>query len=391
MQSMHPFLNQIDPEFWRGKRVFVTGPRSFKGSWLCLWLQYLGAQVTGYGNTSSPWPTLFDRARIGDWMTPINGAMGDRPALQQAMLLAQPEIVLHLAEQPPGGDREQTPVDTYTANVMGTVNVLEAVRQTPGVRVLINITSNACYENQGWQWGYRETDPLGSSTPYSSSKACAEIITATYRQNFFNPQTYGDHRVAIATARSSPVMGGGDGATERLVPGILRALMAGEPALVRHPQETRSWQHVLEPLNGYLLLAEHLYREGAEFGEPWNFGPDERHWDTVGAIADHLYHLWGRSKDWQTDTSSPEPQPFTPLIATKAHDRLGWRIVLDLKTALRWVVDWTQAYQAGGDGRSLSLNQIRQFMELTHSRPRPRTLADAARDPDMMKRLGFYC
>ena len=268
-------VNGIDADFWRGRRVFLTGHTGFKGGWLALWLQRLGADVTGYALDPPTTPSLFAVARVGAGMRSIINDIRDAETLAQAMREAQPEIVIHMAAQPLVRYSYQAPVETYATNVMGTVHLLEAVRQTDSVRAVVNVTSDKCYENREWVWGYRENEPMGGYDPYSNSKGCAELVTAAYRNSYFNPAQYSQHGVALASARAGNVIGGGDWAEDRLIPDILRAIAAGEAVNIRSPHAIRPWQHVLEPLSGYLLLAQRLIEDGPAHAEGWNFGPSE--------------------------------------------------------------------------------------------------------------------
>jgi CDP-glucose 4,6-dehydratase len=278
----------------------------------------------------------------------------------------QPEIVIHMAAQPLVRRSYQDPVETYTTNVIGTVHLLEAVRQVDSVKAVVDITSDKCYDNREWHWGYRETDSLGGYDPYSSSKACAEAVAASYRSSFFNIDRYSEHGVALATVRAGNVIGGGDWAPDRLVPDILKALLKNESVLIRNPFATRPWQHVLEPLNGYLMLAERLCKDGVNYAEAWNFGPDSVNVETVGWIADRLYDLWDKGLTWQGDPSitHAHENTFLKLDCSKAQVKLGWKPQLDLDDTLRWIVNWTKAYQAGEDMRLVTEEQIQSFMEI---------------------------
>ena len=293
----------IEREFWNGRRVFITGHTGFKGSWLSLWLQGLRAEILGYSLQPPTDPNLFELANVAEKMTSVVGDVRDLSSLQQAMTEFQPEIVIHMAAQPLVRRSYQDPVETYTTNVIGTVHLLEAVRQVDSVKAVVDITSDKCYDNREWHWGYRETDSLGGYDPYSSSKACAEAVAASYRSSFFNIDRYSEHGVALATVRAGNVIGGGDWAPDRLVPDILKALLKNESVLIRNPYATRPWQHVLEPLNGYLMLAERLCKDGVNYAEAWNFGPDSVNVETVGWIADRLYDLWDKGLTWQGDPS----------------------------------------------------------------------------------------
>lgn len=352
----------MDRSFWRGKRVFLTGHTGFKGSWLSLWLQQLGAEVTGYALNPPTTPSLFDVAAVAQGMTSIIGDIRDGEALSAAMSVAPPEIVIHMAAQPLVRYSYANPVETYASNVMGTVHLLEAVRKTASVRAIVNVTSDKCYENKEWVWGYRETEPMGGYDPYSSSKGCAELVTSAYRNSFFNPTSYAKHRVALASARAGNVIGGGDWALDRLIPDVMRAIEAGQPVKIRSPHAIRPWQHVLEPLHGYLLLAQRLYEDGSDFAEGWNFGPHDADAKPVQWIVEQLTRKWGEGASWELD-ASPQPHEayYLKLDCAKAGARLGWHPRWDLPGALDAIVEWHRAYVKQSDMRSLTLRQIETY------------------------------
>jgi CDP-glucose 4,6-dehydratase len=267
---------QFDKQFWKNKRVFLTGHTGFKGSWLSIWLDSLGANVHGYSLKPPTDPSLFNLCSIDRFTNSTIGDIRNRDLLKATLQKAQPEIVFHLAAQPLVRESFKNPVETYETNVMGTVNLLDAVRACPSVKAVVIVTTDKCYENREWHWGYRENDPMGGYDPYSSSKGCAELVTAAYRQSFFNPKDFDNHHIAVASARAGNVIGGGDWALDRLVPDCLKAILDGRKIIVRNPHAIRPWQHVLEPLRGYLLLAQKLFENGPQFAEAWNFGPDDR-------------------------------------------------------------------------------------------------------------------
>ena len=278
----------MSPSFWQGRRVFLTGHTGFKGTWLALWLQQLGAQVTGYALSPATSPNLYGLAQVADGMTSIFGDVRDPSALASALKAAQPEIVIHMAAQALVRYGYQNPVETYATNVMGTVNVLEAVRACPSVRSIVCVTSDKCYDNKEWFWGYRENEALGGYDPYSSSKAAAELVTSAYRDSYLR-----DQGVGVASARAGNVIGGGDWAADRLVPDVLRAFAEGRPALIRNPDAIRPWQHVLEPLSGYLSLAQHLHEKPIEIAGAWNFGPYDADAKSVRKVVEKLAAAWG--------------------------------------------------------------------------------------------------
>ena len=343
--------------FWNDKRVFITGHTGFKGSWLSLWLQLLGAKVYGYALEAPTDPHLFGVARVGEGMAGNTIAdIRDADAFTRAMQAAQPDVVFHLAAQSLVRYSYVAPVETYAVNVMGTVNLLEAVRATPSVRAVVNVTTDKCYENREWDKPYREGEALGGFDPYSSSKACSELVTAAYRRSFLAPA--GIH---LASARAGNVIGGGDWAADRLVPDFLRALDAGQTLTIRSPLATRPWQHVLEPLSGYLILAEKLFTEGQNFAEAWNFGPEEVDARPVQWIVEYLC---GQVVDavWQCDASlQPHEAHILKLDSAKAKAQLGWRPRWNLHTALGMTLAWHQAWKHGSDMAAISVQQIQEY------------------------------
>ncbi len=347
----------MNPEFWRGKRVFLTGHTGFKGGWLALWLQSLGAEVHGYAIQPPTEPNLFTTACVEKGLATSTVAdIRDAGILVQAMQSASPEIVLHLAAQPLVRYSYDNPVETYAVNVMGTINLLEAVRATPEVRAVVNITTDKCYENREWIWAYRENEPLGGYDPYSSSKACSEILTASWRRSYFEKSG-----VAVATARAGNVIGGGDWAPDRLIPDFLQALDRGETLRIRAPEAIRPWQHVLEPLSGYLRLAEYLFTEGAAYAEAWNFGPSDEDARSVRWIVERLVAA-SPGATWECERN---PQPHEAhslkLDSRKARARLGWKPRWRLETALEKTIEWHAVWRQGKEMRDVSLAQIAEF------------------------------
>ena len=348
---------QTNPTFWQGKRVLLTGHTGFKGSWLSLWLQSMGAVIRGVALEAPTEPALFNVAQVADGMDHQIADIRDYEAIQELMTEFQPEIVIHMAAQPLVRLSYQQPIETYATNVMGTVHVLEAARQAGSVRAIVNITTDKCYENREWVWGYREDEPMGGHDPYSNSKGCAELVGSAYRRSFLK-----DAGIAMATARAGNVIGGGDWAADRLVPDILRALEKREPVLVRNPHAIRPWQHVLEPLSGYLLLAERLYEHGQVDAEGWNFGPRDEDARPVQWIVEHLCANWSHGATWSLQPGEhPHEANFLKLDISKARQRLHWTPRWSLETALTRITEWHQAWLAKQDMRALCLQQISQY------------------------------
>ncbi|NGM83669.1 CDP-glucose 4,6-dehydratase [Paenibacillus sp. 7124] len=352
--------------FWKGKKVFLTGHTGFKGSWLSIWLHRLGAEVAGYSEAPPTKPSLYECSNAGRLLTSITGDIRDADRLQKAMQDADPDIVFHLAAQPLVRESYQRPVDTYAVNVLGTVHVLEAVRQNNSqggrIKAVVNVTTDKCYSNKEWFWGYRENDRLGGFDPYSNSKACSELVTASYRDSFFNPSRYEEHGVAIASARAGNVIGGGDWAGERLIPDSFRAFGDQVPLVIRSPRSVRPWQHVLEPLGGYLLLAQRLYEYGVRYAEGWNFGPEEQDAQSVESVVSRFCRLWGEGAAYEVvpDDKLHEAAALK-LDCSKAKARLGWRPRWNLDTALAQTAAWYKAYLNGEDMLEFCRAQIGGF------------------------------
>jgi CDP-glucose 4,6-dehydratase len=351
----------MDPSFWQGRKVFLTGQTGFKGSWLSVWLHQLGAKVSGYALNPPTNPNMFESCRISQLVHSTIGDVRDAAMLANAVAAAEPEIIFHLAAQPLVRKSYQEPVETFSVNVMGTVNLLESARTIGSVRAVINVTTDKCYENKEWLWGYREIDPLGGRDPYSSSKACSELVTASYRASFF----HGDgncRKGSIATARAGNVIGGGDWSADRLIPDCIRAFARGDRILVRNPGAQRPWQHVLEPLSGYLTLAEAMFRDGQAYAESWNFGPDDRDMRPVEWIVESLCSKWGEGAGYSiAQEQGPHEAGILKLDSTKARSHLGWRSRWGIETALSKVIDWHKAFIRQDDLASICREQISEY------------------------------
>jgi CDP-glucose 4,6-dehydratase len=347
----------VDPAFWSGRRVFLTGHTGFKGAWLSLWLQSLGAELTGFSNEVPTDPSLYELARVGEGMEDRRGDVRDPEAVASALAGCDPEVVIHMAAQPFVRRSFAEPRLTYETNVMGTVNVLEAVRGAKGVRAVVNVTTDKCYENREWEWGYREDEPMGGHDPYSSSKGAAEIVTSAYRRSFFSDAD----GPRLASARAGNVIGGGDWGEDRLVPDAMRAALAGETTRVRNPNAIRPWQHVINPLSGYLALAEALW-ESPEHARGWNFGPADEEARPVGWVIDRLAELWPERVKWTVDEGPhPHEATYLKLDSSRARTRLGWRPLLALEPALAETAAWYRELAAGADMRQATLDQLQRF------------------------------
>ena len=341
----------------------MTGHTGFKGSWLSLWLQSMGSEVVGYALAPPTNPSLFEVAEVGKGMTTIIGDIRDLKHLRTVFAEHRPEFVIHMAAQSLVRYSYSEPVETYATNVMGTVNLLEAVRNTDSVKAVVNVTSDKCYENREWVWGYREHEAMGGYDPYSNSKGCAELVTAAYRNSYFNRAEYGQHHVALASVRAGNVIGGGDWAEDRLIPDIMRAVTQGKPVHIRAPHAIRPWQHVLEPLHGYLLLAQKLYEEGAAYAEGWNFGPSDEDAKPVLWIVERLSKAWSEDANWVLDSSDHQHEAqYLKLDSSKAKTRLDWHPKWHLEDSLNAIIEWHRAYRDGKDMHDITLEQIRDFI-----------------------------
>jgi CDP-glucose 4,6-dehydratase len=350
---------------WQERRVFLTGHTGFKGSWLALWLSRLGAQIRGYALDPCTEPNLFNLASVGTVVEDIRGDVRDHAKLEASMTEFAPEVVFHLAAQPIVRRSYADPVGTYGTNVMGTVHLMEAIRKTPSVRAVVCVTTDKCYQNQEWIWPYRETDPLGGYDPYASSKACAELISAAYRSSFFAVARLHEHKVAVATARAGNVIGGGDWSEDRLIPDLIRGFRSGEPVLIRRPNAIRPWQHVLDPLHGYMMLAQELLKQNAQFASSYNFGPSDEDVWPVERIATKLVHIWGNGASWICDSvPSVHEDHVLRLDASKARVELGWKPRLKIEAALEWTMDWYRAWNQGDNMAEFTEKQIVEYEQL---------------------------
>ncbi len=347
---------------WKGRRVFLTGHTGFKGGWLSLWLARRGAQIRGYALDPATEPNLFTAASVAAVLDDVRGDVRNYATLESSMAAFVPEVVFHLAAQPLVRRSYADPLGTYATNVMGTVHVLEAVRKTPSVRAVVCVTTDKCYQNQEWAWPYRETDPLGGHDPYSSSKACAEMVCAAYRSSYFPSDRLHDHRVGIATARAGNVIGGGDWSEDRLIPDLIRGFQTGQPVLIRRPHAIRPWQHVLDPLYGYIVLAEKLLSTEGPLASSFNFGLGDGEAWPVEQIATRLADLWGEGASWTADsTASVHETHALRLDASRAREELGWQPRLRIETALEWTVNWYRCAHQGADMERETLAQIARY------------------------------
>jgi CDP-glucose 4,6-dehydratase len=353
----------VDSNFWGNKSVFLTGHTGFKGGWMSLWLQSLGAKVTGFALSPSSKPNLFEVSQVEKGMHSIIGDIRDLENLKKAMQEAKPDILIHMAAQPLVRYSYSNPVETYATNVMGTVHVLEAARENKNIKAILNVTSDKCYENKEIDRGYREDEPMGGFDPYSNSKGCAELVSSAYRNSFFNIDKYQTHGVAIATARAGNVIGGGDWAEDRLIPDFMRSMEKKEKLRIRNPHAIRPWQHVLEPLSGYLILCQKLYEEGPSFSESFNFGPKEKDAKNVEWIASHITKAWGEEAAYKVsgNVSSLHEAHFLKLDCSKANKKLGWQSKWDIHEALEKICAWHKAHLKNEDMRQYSLNDINMY------------------------------
>lgn len=348
----------VDTSFWQSKRVFITGHTGFKGSWLSLWLQSMGAEVKGFALTPPTNPSLFEQARVEDGMASEIGDIRDLAAITASMAAFNPDVLIHMAAQPLVRLSYREPVETYATNVMGTVHVLEAARQCSQLKAIVNVTTDKCYENREWVWGYRENEPMGGHDPYSSSKGCAELITSAYRRSFMQ-----EKQIGLASVRAGNVVGGGDWAEDRLIPDILRAFEQDKPVVIRNPAATRPWQHVLEPLSGYLMLAQKLYTDPERYASGWNFGPLDEDAKPVGTILDLMVSQWPGSS-WELDKGAhPHEAGYLKLDISKARAELGWCPTWGLEKTLGKIIYWHRSWLNKMDMQQQCLHEIHEYMK----------------------------
>jgi CDP-glucose 4,6-dehydratase len=355
----------MNSNFWKNKKVLLTGHTGFKGSWLSIWLKKLGVELVGFSKDIPTKPSLFEIAKVSEGMTSITGNIEDFTAIQKVLKENKPEIVIHMAAQSLVRKSYEEPINTFATNVMGTVNLLQAVKTTGSTLVLINITSDKCYENKGTEKAFSENSPMGGYDPYSSSKGCAELVTSSFRNSFFNLKEFERHGCSLSSVRSGNVIGGGDWAKDRLIPDIMNSISKRIPTQIRNTRSIRPWQFVLEPLFGYLILAQRMWEEGKEFSEPWNFGPDETDCKSVKWILEKISKELDDGFSWKEDTrDNPHEAEMLKLDCNKAKKRLGWKTKLDVNETIEWTVNWYKEYFKNSDMKEYTENQIDKFMSL---------------------------
>ena len=355
----------MDSNFWKNKKVLLTGHTGFKGSWLSIWLKKLGVELVGFSKDIPTKPSLFEVAKVSEGMISITGNIEDFAMIQKVVKENKPEIVIHMAAQSLVRKSYEEPITTFATNVMGTVNLLQAIKTTGNTRVLINVTSDKCYENKGTEKAFSENSPMGGYDPYSSSKGCAELVTSAFRDSFFNLKEFDTHGCSLSSVRSGNVIGGGDWAKDRLIPDIMNSISKRIPTQIRNTRSIRPWQFVLEPLFGYLILAQRMWEEGKEFSEPWNFGPDETDCKSVKWILEKISKEWNDGFSWKEDTKdNPHEAKMLKLDCTKAKKRLGWKTKLDVTETIEWTVNWYKEYFKNSDMKEYTENQIDKFVSL---------------------------
>lgn len=358
-------LGRVDPSFWKGKNVFLTGHTGFKGGWLSLWLNSMGAKVTGFALAPNTKPNLFEVAQVQSLLDNSHiSDIRDLASLQKVVSKVQPEIVIHMAAQPLVHYSYTNPVETYETNVMGTVHLLESIRKIDSVRAAIIVTTDKCYENKEWPWGYRENEPMGGYDPYSNSKGCAELVTSAYRQSYFSSDLYHRHKVGIASARAGNVIGGGDWSDDRLIPDAIKAFESNQSLMIRNPLATRPWQHVLEPLSGYLVLAQALFEKGANFDGAWNFGPKDDDARSVQEVVNLLIQNWRSPARWkQNSAEQPHEAHSLKLDCSKARQYLGWTPKWSLEQAIEKIAQWQEAFQQEKNMQEFTFQQINTYQQ----------------------------
>lgn len=355
----------INKSFWKGKRIFITGHTGFKGSWLSFWLTELGADVKGYALKPDVSPNLYDTLSLGNRMESVFGDIRDLGHLKKEIIEYKPQVIFHMAAQAIVRTSYEDPLETFDTNVLGTANLLESVRSAHSVRAVISVTSDKCYENKEWDWKYRESDPMGGWDPYSASKGCAELVTASYRRSFFLNGEADKNQTGIASARAGNVIGGGDWSKDRLIPDIMRSFSENEPVIIRNPAAVRPWQYILDLLHGYMVLAEKLYDQPEKYSESWNFGPSENDEQSVEFITNRMVETWGEGASWKLDEGvNPHEAGYLKLDSSKSRMKLGWSTHLNLTEALDYLTIWYKSYFEGEDMTEITKARLKEFEEL---------------------------